>query len=188
MDMIISDTTVQNAEVTIEENKMDNINRQAAIDVVEGGAELIRRVLDNMDVVIGERSKFAFGLGLLESCIEELSELPSAQSESWEDERKKIANALSEKMAYMNTCLNERDVILGYLGVKRPNETHCNSDCQNEKCESYHYETRKQPAPCDLCSNLEKGDTLYQYSDWDGGIGFDYIRDIQYCPKCGRRL
>lgn len=45
-----------------------------------------------------------------------------------------------------------------------------------------------QPEPCDLCSNLEKGDTLYQSSDWDGGIGFDYIRDIQFCPKCGRRL
>lgn len=45
-----------------------------------------------------------------------------------------------------------------------------------------------QPEPCELCSNLEKGDTLYQYSDWDGGIGFDYIRDIQFCPKCGRRL
>ena len=45
-----------------------------------------------------------------------------------------------------------------------------------------------QPEPCDLCSYLEKGDTLYQHSDWDGGIGFDYIWDIQYCPKCGRRL
>lgn len=45
-----------------------------------------------------------------------------------------------------------------------------------------------QSEPCDLCSNLEKGDTLYQSSDWDGGIGFDYIREIQFCPKCGRRL
>ena len=45
-----------------------------------------------------------------------------------------------------------------------------------------------EPEPCDLCSNLEKGDTLYQSSDWDGGIGFDYIWNIQYCPKCGRRL
>ena len=61
--------------------KDDTISRQAAIDVVEGGAELIRRVLDNMDVVIGERGKFAYGLGLLESCIEELSGLPSAQPE-----------------------------------------------------------------------------------------------------------
>lgn len=41
---------------------------------------------------------------------------------------------------------------------------------------------------CDVCRNLEDGDTLYQSSDWDGGIGFDYIRDIHYCPACGRKL
>ena len=43
---------------------------------------------------------------------------------------------------------------------------------------------------CDLCRDdrLEKGDTLYQSSDWDGGIGFDYIGDIRFCPKCGREL
>ena len=43
---------------------------------------------------------------------------------------------------------------------------------------------------CDLCRDdrLEKGDTLYQSSDWDGGIGFDYIIDIRFCPKCGREL
>lgn len=62
-------------------NALDCISRQAAIDVVDGGAELIRRVLDNMDVVCGERSKFAWGLGLLESCINDLNELPSAQPE-----------------------------------------------------------------------------------------------------------
>jgi len=45
-----------------------------------------------------------------------------------------------------------------------------------------------RPEPCELCSNLEKGDTLYQSSDWDGGIGFDYIWDIRFCPKCGRSL
>ena len=47
-----------------------------------------------------------------------------------------------------------------------------------------------QPKPCDLCKKygLEDGDTLYCSADWDGGIGFDYIRDIHYCPKCGRRL
>lgn len=42
--------------------------------------------------------------------------------------------------------------------------------------------------PCEVCYYLEDGDTLYKFSDWDGGIGFDYIRDISYCPKCGRRL
>ena len=43
-------------------------------------------------------------------------------------------------------------------------------------------------AMCEVCANLEKGDTLYSSSDWDGGIGFDYIYDIQFCPKCGRKL
>lgn len=41
---------------------------------------------------------------------------------------------------------------------------------------------------CEFCLNHEQGDTLYEPSDWDGGIGFDYIRDIKYCPLCGRML
>ena len=41
---------------------------------------------------------------------------------------------------------------------------------------------------CEFCQNHEQGDTLYESSDWDGGIGFDYIRDIKYCPLCGRML
>ena len=35
---------------------------------------------------------------------------------------------------------------------------------------------------------MEPGDTLYISADWDGGIGFDYIRNIQYCPICGKKL
>ena len=43
---------------------------------------------------------------------------------------------------------------------------------------------------CYLCKDygLEEGTTLYRMSDWDGGIGFDYIFDIQFCPICGRKL
>ena len=42
---------------------------------------------------------------------------------------------------------------------------------------------------CDVCDGLEDGDTLYNiHSDWDGDIEFDYIHDIHFCPKCGRRL
>lgn len=41
---------------------------------------------------------------------------------------------------------------------------------------------------CEFCQNHEQGDTLYESSDWDGGIGFDYIRNIKYCPLCGRML
>ena len=25
-------------------------------------------------------------------------------------------------------------------------------------------------------------------SDWDGGIEFNYIRNIHYCPLCGKKL
>lgn len=35
---------------------------------------------------------------------------------------------------------------------------------------------------------LEKGDILYRPVDWDGGIAFDSIKDIKYCPCCGKEL
>ena len=43
---------------------------------------------------------------------------------------------------------------------------------------------------CSCCDyyDLEKGDRLYISSNWDGGIGFDYIENIQYCPVCGKEL
>jgi len=63
--------------------------------------------------------------------------IADAQSESYDEKLNEIASDLSEKFAYMNTCLNERDIILGYLGVKRSCETHCNTDCTNTKCESH---------------------------------------------------
>ena len=46
------------------------------------------------------------------------------------------------------------------------------------------------PYSCECCSykSLEDGDTLYTYSSWDGGIEFNYIRNIKYCPVCGRKL
>lgn len=75
-----------------------------------------------------------------------ISTLPYAQPETYKEKLKEIADALSEKFAYMNTCLNERDIILGYLGVSRPSKTHCNTDCTNIKCESYRYNKRLPPA------------------------------------------
>ena len=43
---------------------------------------------------------------------------------------------------------------------------------------------------CKLCQNIEieRGDTLYKSSSWDGGVGYDYIDNVQYCPLCGRKL
>lgn len=41
---------------------------------------------------------------------------------------------------------------------------------------------------CSFCRQHECGDTLYESADWDVGIGFDYIKDIRFCPICGREL
>lgn len=41
---------------------------------------------------------------------------------------------------------------------------------------------------CEFCRRHEQGDILYDWSDWDGGIGFDYISNIKFCPICGREL
>ena len=57
------------------------IARQAAIDTVSVGAELLRRVLDEVDLVGAEREKYEWGLGLIESCISDIKELPPVQPE-----------------------------------------------------------------------------------------------------------
>ena len=41
---------------------------------------------------------------------------------------------------------------------------------------------------CDFCQIHEPGDTLYDRTSWDGGIGYNYINNIQYCPICGKKL
>jgi hypothetical protein len=61
--------------------KDDTISRQAAIDALEIDAEFLNRVLDDPDVVGSERRKYEWGLGLIESYISDICELPSAQPE-----------------------------------------------------------------------------------------------------------
>ena len=59
----------------------DLIDRQAAIDALDTGCELLRRTLDDTDVVGVERAKYEWGLGLIESYIADIKELPSTQPE-----------------------------------------------------------------------------------------------------------
>ena len=55
--------------------------------------------------------------------------------------RKEIARKVEEKMCYLNTCLNERDMILKIIldDDKIDKSPHCNTDCLNTKCKSYHF-------------------------------------------------
>ena len=57
----------------------DLIERQAAIDVLSLGKEILSRVLDETDVVGVDREKYSWGLGLIESYIKDIEELSSAQ-------------------------------------------------------------------------------------------------------------
>ena len=63
-------------------NDKDTIYRQAAIDELDFSAELLRRTLDDTDVVGAERTKFEWGLGLIESCISDLKDLPSVEPDN----------------------------------------------------------------------------------------------------------
>ena len=105
----------------------DLISRQAAIN-------LLKKWSDGYSYIEVET----------DSAIEAFEEIPSVQPETYKEKLKEIADALSEKFAYMNTCPNERDIILGYLGVERPSKIHCNTDCTNIKCESYQFAIREK--------------------------------------------
>lgn len=63
---------------------MDLISRQAAIEVLSLGKEILSRVLDDIDVVGRDREKYSWGLGLIESNINDIEELPSTQPETCE--------------------------------------------------------------------------------------------------------
>jgi len=51
-----------------------------------------------------------------------------------------------------------------------------------------HYFPEENKEHCYTCDDLEKNDSLYSCRYDDVGYCFDEIRNIQYCPKCGRRL
>ena len=57
----------------------DTISRQAAIDALNVGAELLGRILDDAVIFGDERAKYKWGLGLIESCISDMKKLPSEQ-------------------------------------------------------------------------------------------------------------
>ena len=57
----------------------DLIERQSAIDTLAISKEFLLRVLDDMDTVGQDREKYSWGLGLIESSINDIEELPSAE-------------------------------------------------------------------------------------------------------------
>lgn len=59
--------------------------------------------------------------------------------------RKRIAAAVEDKMGYMGTCPNEREIILSIIApkdYKRSVESHCGTDCWNVKCASHRHDIK----------------------------------------------
>lgn len=49
--------------------------------------------------------------------------------------RNNISKQVEEKMKYLNSCYNERDIILRIIkNSKESIELHCNTDCPNKDC------------------------------------------------------
>lgn len=46
----------------------------------------------------------------------------------------------------------------------------------------------KETCPLCMYDELEYGATLYQSNAWDGGISYDRIWPVRFCPLCGREL
>ncbi len=82
----------------------DLIDRQKAIDILDVDAELLKRVLDDTDVVGAERAKYEWGLGLIESYICDMKELPSAEPE-WT-----LTTTEQPRKAgyYQSTCIDQQ--------------------------------------------------------------------------------
>ena len=55
--------------------------------------------------------------------------------------RRKIAEKVEDKMCYMGSCLNEREIILNIIAPKdyeRKGIPHCGTDCCDIRCKSYY--------------------------------------------------
>lgn len=111
-----------------------------------------------------------------------------------DDDAAAAIEALQKQLVNALTALHLANEKMGYYGIQPYTEAD-GEDMISDWVKTLVHEELKQQLPkrgdgCDICrnGNLEEGDTLYKSSDWDGGIGFDYIRDIRFCPICGREL
>lgn len=74
---------------------------------------------------------------------------------------------------------------VGKLNVKCIN---CNRYYKYDELIKMETENELRSKPCLFCMYHEDGDRLYEASDWDGGVGYDYVDNIHFCPLCGEKL
>jgi hypothetical protein len=140
MDDLISRQPEKRTDKRTETHACDSISRQAVIDTLNVGAELLKRVLDDTDIVGVERAKYEWGLGLIESYISDMKDLPSAQPESATgiDNALTLLDAIhsSGRMDYYSDYCALHDAISSISA--QPQIIHC-ADCRHWK----HSDVRK---------------------------------------------
>lgn len=47
---------------------------------------------------------------------------------------------------------------------------------------------KEKPPKCDTCKKLGLFDPLYRCYNIEDGFGFEVIKEIHFCPVCGREL
>ena len=93
----------------------DVIERQVAIDVLDDGAEFLRRALDDADIVGVERAKYEWGLKLIEEYISDMKELPSAQPDTVKDLVTIFQNSKDMKLIARDGDLRADRIVLGRM-------------------------------------------------------------------------
>lgn len=130
----------------------DLISRQAAIEVLSLGKEILSRVLDDMDVVGTDRDKYSWGIGLIESNINDIEDLPSVQYEPSQVARD-IATIIENEQDMRVIEKNAQAEIIRckdckfWTHIKRTNRYWCKTD-------DGLYDLN--PSPNDFCSRAER--------------------------------
>ena len=121
----------------------DVVYRQQAIDVLDVGKELLSCALDNMDIVGNDREKFEWGLGLIESYIDDIKDIPSAQPEPhWIP----CSEVLPKYPFRVQIQLDNGWIITGYYSEEHwYTVPHCGGFLRNDEVEAW----RELPKPYD---------------------------------------
>ena len=157
------------------EERKDMISRQAAIDALSFGKEMLSRVLDETDVVGTDREKYSWGLGLIESSIKDIEELPSAHPEQIaRDIATIIENEKDMRVILKNTEPEQRWIP---VTERLPDElAEVNVTWENTEPEPY-YDFVK--GHCFTGTAVYFCDRWYWYS----AVCVDYLREYGFSPN-----
>jgi len=106
------------------------MNKDDTKQAIIGFMEFTKGITGNKDLKIPEDIAKEYGIEQDDTVVQPTYE------ERLNTEREKIAEDVADKMAYMGSCLNERNIILGIITGKRETLDSLCSICKSESCVS----------------------------------------------------